>query len=110
MIAPGATVFVDERPACVIAVAELDEWNPATGERHQRARVIQFGPPFGRDHVCEPALHDVVLTGDEQSSPPRSRHNDVRTLSAWLGRRRGAADTRHRELVRALVDLETLAS
>ena len=110
MIAPGATVFVDERPACVIAVAELDEWNPATGEQHQRARIIQFTPPTGRDHVCEPALRDVVLTGDEQSSPPRSRHNDVRTLAAWLGRRRGAADTRQRELVRALVDLERLAS
>ena len=110
MIAPGATVFVDGRPACVLAVEQLDEWNPTTGEQHQRAHVIQFSPPAGRDHVCEPALHDVVVTGDEQTSPPRSRHNDVRTLAAWLGRRRGAADTRQRELVRALVDLETLAS
>ena len=110
MIAPGATVFVDGRPACVLAAVPLDEWNPATGEQHQRARVIQFGPPSGRDHVCEPALQDVVLTGDEQSSPPRSRHNDVRTLAAWLGRRRGAVDTRQRELVRALVDLERFAS
>ena len=110
MIAPGATVFVDGRPACVLAAEPIDEWNPATGEQHQRARVIQFAPPSGRDHVCEPALRDVVLTGDEQASPPRSRHNDVRTLSAWLGRRRGAADTRQRELVRALVDLERFAS
>ena len=110
MIAPGATVFLDQRPACVLAVEDLDEWNAETGERLQRARVIQFAPPVGRDHVCEPALRDVVVTGDEQTGPPRSRHNDVRNLAAWLGRRRGAVDTVQRELVRALVDLERLAS
>lgn len=110
MIGPGATVFVDQRPACVLAVAELDEWNPATGERHQRSTVLQFGAPAGRDHLCEPSLHTVTVTGDEETAPARSRHNDVRTLAAWLGGQKRALDTRQHELVRALVDLERLAS
>ena len=110
MIAPGATVFVDGRPACVLAVAEIDEWNPATGERVHRATVVQFGPPVGRDHLCEPTLRTVTVTGDEQIGPPRSRHNGVRILAAWLGGQRRALDTRQHDLVRALVDLERLAS
>lgn len=110
MIAPGATVFVGDRPACVLHSVPIDQWNPETGEQHQRASVIAFGPPTGRDRVCEPVLHEVVVTGDEQQSPPRPRHHDVRTLAAYLGRRRGAFDTVQRELVRALLEIERLAS
>ena len=110
MIAPGATVFVAGRPACVLGVEPIDEWNPATGEQMQRATVLQFAKPVGRDHLCEPMLHELVVTGDEQTTPTHSRHNDVRTLASWLGGQKRALDTRQRDLVRALVDLERLAS
>lgn len=110
MTAPGSTVFLDGRAACVLAVELLDEWNPATGERHQRVTIIQFGPPVGRDLLCEPTLRTVDLTGDEQTGPPRSRHLDVRTLCAYFGGQKRALDSRQHELVRALVDLERLAS
>lgn len=110
MIGPGGTVFLDGHAAVVLAAADVDTWNPDTGERHQQATVISFGPPSGRDAVRTPTLHTITLTGTEQTTPPRSRHHETRWLSMWLGTRKRALDTAQTDMLRALIELEGLAS
>ncbi len=90
---PG--VFVDGRAATVLGVQRTAD--PDTGEIIESATVLRFAKPHGRDSVSDPELVTVPIAGCE-TTPARARPVEARTLAMWLGTRKGAIDSRQREM------------